>query len=328
MHHGGHTAPRLQITPTTTHYRLKMSGGISSADAERVVVRLSTLRERADDATLRDLLQPATLDACANALDSLLSVADTAAAIASSEYLVLGLDAERLANLLELVTHRPELGELSSREVARMTERVTLLTNLVEETRTAAGERDQQAAIDRAAERYVDDARAERRSARCCAAGSVAALGGSMLVAYWAWSNVLEADTKHPRLALLLPAVVCVSLCLVSALLIRAMNVHDRARREYLRMQRGLEGLGPWLAPLPHDARHLLRITMTQSLFPRLFDDDALSQRDQWPSDSTVLQSIYGVTPEDLESIYAAQRAAAALALPQEESAEAAIKVS
>lgn len=156
------------------------------------------------------------------------------------------------------------------------------------------------------ARHYGEDAKAARRGAHFCAAG--AGLSAASAVALIVLcSLLLSTGPTHPRILATLGAVACVGLIVIALVLLHAMNARNRVSREYVRLQRGVEGIEDWLAPLPRDARDLLRMTVTQSLFPRLLDDDDPSHRSVWPSDNAMLQSIYGVPPEVIARFYEAQ---------------------
>jgi hypothetical protein len=167
----------------------------------------------------------------------------------------------------------------------------------------------QDIALDDQAEAYGEDARQEIRAARSrrtaatvvllvgvgAAAYAVRAAGRAATAADAAVAAGRAAGSPWP--VVLPPMVVCVAAAVTGVVLLLAAAKHDRAARESRRLQRGLAGLGPYLAPLPPAARHLLRATMAQTLFPRLLDDDDPLRQPDWPPARELLYAVYGVPP-------------------------------
>ena len=146
---------------------------------------------------------------------------------------------------------------------------------------------------------YGQDARLERAAARVRRAMATAALLAAAIAAVW---SVLVADSERtggPWARVAGPLLLCVAASAAGLLLLKAANGHDRGAREYVRLQRGLAGLGAYLAPLPAPARHLLRATMAQTLFPRLLDDDDPLRQPEWPDSRDLLYAVYGVPPPE-----------------------------
>lgn len=93
-------------------------------------------------------------------------------------------------------------------------------------------------------------------------------------------------------------------LFVVAALMFRSAASHERASREYVRLERGMAAIEPYLAPLPEAARHFLRATLTQSLFPLLPEDDDPLRQPQWPTSRDLLWASYQTEapPDDEEA--------------------------
>jgi hypothetical protein len=89
------------------------------------------------------------------------------------------------------------------------------------------------------------------------------------------------------------PLTICVMSILAAGVLLKISNSRYRAARECIRLQRGLEGLGPYLEPLPAPAQHLIRAMMTQTLFPRLLEDDDPVRQVPWPPATQLLDFVH-----------------------------------
>lgn len=112
------------------------------------------------------------------------------------------------------------------------------------------------------------------------------------------WATRLAQDTANGAwIPVVGPLLLAGASGLGALVLMRAAATHDRAAREYTRLQRGIAGIEAYLAPLPPQARHLLRATMTQVLFPRLLEDDDPLREPQWPDQRTLLYAVNDVPP-------------------------------
>lgn len=153
--------------------------------------------------------------------------------------------------------------------------------------------------LDELAQDYGADAARERKSASRTRALAALALLGAVAASYWA-VRVAHGARREAWLEVLGPLFVCGAAAVAGLLLLHSAASRDRAAREYTRLQRGLTGVDAYLSPLPAPVRHLLRATMTQTLFPRLLDDDDPLRQPGWPEADALLQSIYGSasTPE------------------------------
>lgn len=153
--------------------------------------------------------------------------------------------------------------------------------------------------LDILAKQYGKDADKESGAAGRVRALALFCLLGSAAAAYWAVQVATQAeDAVWPTT--IGPLLVCAAAGATALLCVRQAAARDRAGREYRRLERGLSGVDAYLAPLPSPARHLLRATMTQSLFPRLLDDDDPLKQPAWPDADVLLQSVAPVeSPPD-----------------------------
>lgn len=151
-----------------------------------------------------------------------------------------------------------------------------------------------QAQLARVIAEYEQDARRERRAARIATIVTLVLVALCAGTAAWA---VHLADTgEAPSVSwksLLAP--LCLGALLAILAVMQMLSAKDslRTAREYVRLGRGLGGLEGYLAPLPAAAQHLIRATMTQSLFPRLLQDDDPLRQLQWPESALIAQSVY-----------------------------------
>lgn len=141
------------------------------------------------------------------------------------------------------------------------------------------------------AEAYGGDAKRERQAAMLTRVFALLALVSAAAAAYWAVR--VANGARHVWSEALGPLLVCGAAGVAGLFLLRSAGSRDRSAREYIRLQRGLTGVDAYLSPLPEPARHLLRATMTQTLFPRLLDDDDPLRQPVWPEADTLLQSLY-----------------------------------
>ena len=142
---------------------------------------------------------------------------------------------------------------------------------------------------------YSKDASDARRAAVSSLVGAVVSLviAASLVVAATVLSthgsggngNHLDAGPFFARAIACLPFFV-----LASALLWLAAR-QRRGAHEALRLARQLTGLPAYLYPLPPSASHLMRMTMTQRLFPRLIEDTDPLRDAPWPDTSELLRA-------------------------------------
>jgi hypothetical protein len=138
---------------------------------------------------------------------------------------------------------------------------------------------------------YGEDADREQRLVKVTALGAVLCATGAVIAAVWGTQLMIETGGKW-RLSVG-PLLVCVAFALGFLALIRAVEMREREAREYRRLQRGLQGINGYLAPLPTVARNLVRATMTQVLFPRLLKDDDPLREARWPDPKDLLWAVY-----------------------------------
>lgn len=152
------------------------------------------------------------------------------------------------------------------------------------------------AAVANAYRRDAADERAAARRAKL-AGGFLAAIG---LAAAALVGVGVSAEDLWVAAAGRLIAVV--GLFVAAALMFRSATAHERASREYVRLERGMAAIEPYLAPLPEAARHFIRATLTQSLFPLLPEDDDPLRQPQWPSPRELLWASYQIdAPPDVD---------------------------
>lgn len=237
------------------------------------------------------------LATAASAQDLLLSVADdTATSLAL-------LDVHELNALLTRLAAEPTAVPVAVALIERVEGHIgrALLAASAEPQKTTEDAADQAAgagrdyALDELARAYRDDAARERAGAGWCSAVAVLSFLSAVAAAIWAVA-VADGPARAGR-GLPGPLLVCGGAVLAALLLLRTAAARQRAAREYTRLERGVQGLGPYLAPLPAPARHLLRATMAQTLFPRLLDDDDPLRQPVWPEANALLHTIYGYVP-------------------------------
>lgn len=150
------------------------------------------------------------------------------------------------------------------------------------------------------ADDYGHDANRERSAAGARRVFACVLLVAALISVFWAVRLAQDAANGH-WIPVVGPLFLAVASGLGAVVLMRAAAVHDRAAREYTRLQRGIAGIEAYLAPLPPQARHLLRATMTQVLFPRLLEDDDPLREPQWPDQRTLMYAVNDVPPPNNE---------------------------
>jgi hypothetical protein len=66
---------------------------------------------------------------------------------------------------------------------------------------------------------------------------------------------------------------------------------HRQSAEEFVRMQRQLATVNPYLDPLPKAQQTLMRATLASRLFPRLTQDDDLMMMPPWPTAEEIIRS-------------------------------------
>jgi hypothetical protein len=159
---------------------------------------------------------------------------------------------------------------------------------------------------------YGEDARRERIESATMGALATVALLGCLGAAMWAVdkSTMWAADTSKAvntakgvgtdQLWALAggPLLLCAATGVAAILLLRQAGARRSSAREWTRLERGLQGIGDYLSPLPPNAQHLIRATMTQNLFPRLLEDNDPLRQPNWPDTDSLLSAIYSSSPE------------------------------
>jgi len=207
------------------------------------------------------------------------------------------IDADRLAAALDVSTQNPA----SDRELelaARLSDRILAgigYLALLSPTSERGAPSSEAVAPDhpdlgRLARDYGADAERENRLVGRFYAASL--LVGTVSVALAVAGLVTAADSKtfqfgefgaFALVALAILAYAC-------ALLLQAGR-HRMAALEARRLQRQLDGLDPYLSPLPKALRDLLRSTLVSSLFSRLPSEEPWREP-QWPETASLIEAI------------------------------------
>lgn len=209
----------------------------------------------------------------------------------SPELALANHDAHELGDLFENgSTQEPIVLEtVSDRLLAALVRIADPISNTREVGQAEPGDRELE--LRALAARYGEDAEREQRLSKATALGAALCALGAAIAAFWYTQLIIETPGDW-RLAAG-PLLVCGVLALGFLALIRAVDMREREAREYRRLQRGLQGINAYLAPLPTVARNLVRATMTQVLFPRLLKDDDPLREARWPDPKDLLWAVY-----------------------------------
>lgn len=139
---------------------------------------------------------------------------------------------------------------------------------------------------------YGGDAETEYVAASRCNFIAAALLAAAAASAFWIVQQATEGGEKETWALILGPTILCIVLSLATIIVFRQAATHRRAGREYIRLERGLLAIPQYLSPLPPEAQHLVRAVMTQSLFPRLLEDDDPIRQINFPDPDTLLTAI------------------------------------
>lgn len=218
-------------------------------------------------------------------------------------------DAESLGRLLQHDSKRPAADKLLQTQMERVADKLNEILSTLPQRYTdtlsaglgGAVTGTASVALNDVANSYGTDADRERRAALGFTILAVLLLIAASAAAYWIVSEATTAEANRVWAAALGPIIICGATALAAILTFRQSANHRRTSREYIRLQRGFLAIPEYLAPLPAEVQHLIRATMTQSLFPRLLEDDDPVRQAVWPESDTMLEAIFGREVEDDE---------------------------
>jgi hypothetical protein len=144
------------------------------------------------------------------------------------------------------------------------------------------------------ADAYSKDASDARRAALRSVLGAAASLmlTAAVVVAAAVLSIKGKDGTGLNVGPFLARASACLPLLAFALALLWLAARQRRSAREALRLARQLPALPAYLSSLPPLASHLMRMTMTQRMFPRLIEDTDPLRDPPWPEATELLEAV------------------------------------